>query len=72
MSDIGPNVVLRGGPLALPGGNPRFHRVPDEELPLKLVNGNRYEHFRPTTETELHAGRPLRVFEWIGRTYVAE
>jgi hypothetical protein len=63
-----PNAVLRGGP----GSSERVHRVADPGAVVKLFNGNRYDHFAPTSETAVHDGRELPVLTWVGCTYVAE
>ncbi|GAA3889090.1 DUF5988 family protein [Streptomyces sedi] len=65
-----PNVILRGGP-SVPDTE-RVLYVPDPTQRLKIFRGHRYEHFEPTPETALHAGRKLLVFTWSGCTYVAE
>lgn len=39
---------------------------------VKLLNGNRYEHFAPTSETVFVEGRRLQIFVWSGYTKVAE
>ncbi|HEX6526490.1 MAG TPA: DUF5988 family protein [Streptosporangiaceae bacterium] len=63
------NVVLRGGPPSLHGCE-RYVANTDDKL--KLLQGNCYEHFAPTTGIERRSGRDLRVFVWMARTYVAE
>jgi hypothetical protein len=66
-----PNVLLRGGPPSL-SADDRRRLVPDLGSLLKLLWGNRYEHFSPTSETVSDDGRTLRVFQWITCTYIAE
>lgn len=39
---------------------------------VKVLCGNRYEHFEANTETTVIDDRELRVFEWTRCTYVAE
>lgn len=51
-----PNVILRGGPA----------------VKVKLLKGNRYEHFEPTDGTVLEDELELLVYDWSGDTYVAE
>ena len=67
-----PNVILTGGPASFleRGGRLRFADRP--EAVVKLLNGNRYEHFAPTPETVFVDGRRLRIFAWTGFTKVAE
>jgi hypothetical protein len=67
-----PNAILLGGPPAGPGPAELLHRTPDPDRVIKLLCGNRYEHFAPSAETEVRDGRPLRVFVWTHCTYVAE
>ncbi len=50
----------------------RIRYLADVDQTFKLYLHNRYEHFTPSDETLLHEGRPLRVFVWSTRTYVAE
>jgi hypothetical protein len=66
-----PNALLRGGP-PHHGGAARTRHVADQGAVLKVLSGNRYDHFEPTSETALHDGRELRVFTWVRSTYVAE
>ena len=67
-----PNAVLAGGPAhSLPEAE-RLRHITSSESKLKLLRGNRYEHFQRTAETILHELGELRVFAWIGSTYVAE
>ncbi|RSM84797.1 hypothetical protein DMH04_20205 [Kibdelosporangium aridum] len=72
MSANTPNAFLRGGPdhrLAHAG---RIRYAESTTTPVKVLVGECYEHFQPTSEfTELD-GRQLRVFSWSHRTFVAE
>ncbi|MFE5586824.1 DUF5988 family protein [Kitasatospora sp. NPDC056531] len=65
------NALLRGGPKGL---SPRteYRRVEDLTEKVKVFQGNYYDHYEPTAESELHGDHPCRVYVWIGRTYVAE
>ncbi|MGV9311625.1 DUF5988 family protein [Streptomyces sp. NPDC003691] len=72
MSPTEPNVVLRGGTSPYLPEVQRIRRVSDTDDTLKLLLGNRYEHFEPTAESETHQGVPLRVFRWVGSTKPAE
>jgi hypothetical protein len=67
-----PNAILTGGPagFAANGGRTWFADRPDRVV--KLLNGNRYEHFAPTSETVTVDGRALQVFRWAGYTKIAE
>jgi hypothetical protein len=65
------NALLRGGPPSLTLRD-RIRYVENIDEKIKLPNGNRYEHFEPTGETDLLLGRNLYVFAWAGCTYVAE
>lgn len=67
-----PNVLLRGGPSAAFPDEERVRHVPDRETTLKLIRGNRYEHWEPTAEKVRHGDRELQVFVWSGCTYLAE
>ncbi|MFJ3950453.1 DUF5988 family protein [Streptomyces sp. Je 1-4] len=66
------NALLRGGPTTYVANEERVRYVPDMASPLKLLCGNRYEHFEPTPERVRQDGHTLRVFVWTGCTYVAE
>ncbi|WP_254392809.1 DUF5988 family protein [Streptomyces buecherae] len=66
-----PNALLRGGPVHL-ADEARTRHVDERQSHLKLSMGNCYEHFRATQETVSQHGAVLRVFDWEGRTYVAE
>ncbi|MEU2027061.1 DUF5988 family protein [Streptomyces sp. NPDC016469] len=68
-----PNVILSGGPATLELKlEDRIRYVEDTTSKVKLLKGNRYEHFEPTngmvTEKELE----LLVYAWSGYTYIAE
>ena len=66
------SVVLRGGPSSELPEDERVRYVTDTSAPLKLLRGNRYEHFEPSAEKVRHGDRELQVFVWAGHTYVAE
>ncbi|WP_405775336.1 DUF5988 family protein [Streptomyces sp. NBC_01538] len=66
------NVILSGGSGETVPDTERIQFVADLESKLKVFMGNRYEHFMPTSRFVRHEGRELRVFDWAGRTYVAE
>jgi hypothetical protein len=72
MSTVEPNVILRGGSSPDLVDERRPWYVEDPHNRLKLLRGNRYEHFEPTTERETHEGKELRVFIWVGDTKLAE
>ncbi|MYS92096.1 MULTISPECIES: DUF5988 family protein [Streptomyces] len=72
MSVAQPNVVLRGCPSPYLAEDERFRHVSDPDDRLKFYVGNRYEHFVPTSEWEVHDGVRLRVFVWTGATKPAE
>ncbi|MFD9606600.1 DUF5988 family protein [Streptomyces sp. NPDC056708] len=72
MSIFEPNVILRGGPSTYLSEEQRICYVEQLDEKLKLLRGNRYEHFEPTAGSELHDGVPLRVFTWVGATQLAE
>jgi hypothetical protein len=67
-----PNAILRGGSGPLQAESERIHHVADPGAVLKLLNGNRYDHFEPTSETAEHGGRVLPILTWVRCTYVAE
>ena len=75
MDDTGaPNVFLSGGGsrTAL-ADEERLRYLPDPDVTkVKILCGNRYEHFEASTDTTLVDERELRVFVWTRRTYVAE
>lgn len=65
------NVVLHGGPPSLdPQERVRHTDNPTEKI--KLLLGNRYEHFEPTSEIDSSFGHELVVYVWKECTYVAE
>ena len=66
------NVILCGGPMSERPENERLTTVGDVSQVLKLPMGSHYEHFGPTPEQRTVDGRPLVVFAWSHRTYVAE
>lgn len=66
-----PNAILAGGPKTLPTAE-RLRHITGSESKLKLLRGNRYEHFERTAETIPHELGELHVFAWTGSTYVAE
>ncbi|WP_331749097.1 MULTISPECIES: DUF5988 family protein [unclassified Streptomyces] len=72
MNTVEPNVILRGGASPYLTDNQRIRYVENTDDKLKLLQGNRYEHFEPTTENEIHDGMQLRVFIWVGGTKLAE
>lgn len=72
MSVIESNAVLRGGPSSYLPEDQRIRHVEELDQTVKLLRGNRYEHFAPTPDVELHDGRSLRVFVWEGATKLAE
>jgi hypothetical protein len=68
-----PNAFLRGGPTSAIPEEERLRYLPDLEVPkVRVLCGNRYEHFEASSESTLVNGREVRVFEWSYRTYVAE
>lgn len=67
-----PNAILAGGPAENLPDTERVRHITVSESKLKLLRGNRYEHFQRTAETILHDLGELCVFAWIGSTYVAE
>ncbi|KPC79009.1 MULTISPECIES: DUF5988 family protein [Streptomyces] len=72
MSTVEPNVILRGGPSTYLSEEQRICHVERLDEKLKLPRGDRYEHFEPTAESEVHEGVALRVFTWTGATQFAE
>ncbi|GAA1387727.1 hypothetical protein GCM10009639_13130 [Kitasatospora putterlickiae] len=64
------NILLEGG--AAGSDFARVREVLAGESVVKVLAGNRYEHFRRTGRTTLHEGVPLEIFEWSGNTFVAE
>nr|WP_063818082.1 DUF5988 family protein [Herbidospora sakaeratensis] len=71
--DDNPNVFLRGGSTSAIAEVQRLRHVPDLTVStVKILVGNRYEHFEASSDTTLVDDRELRVFEWSRCTYVAE
>lgn len=67
-----PNVILTGGPDSFFEVRDRVRFAERLDSTVKLLNGNRYEHFAPTPETVFVEGRRLQIFSWTGTTKVAE
>lgn len=67
-----PNAILTGGPSCCFEGVGRIWSAQRPDSTVKLLNGNRYEHFAPTPETVFIEGRRLQIFVWSGFTKVAE
>ena len=67
-----PNVILTGGPASFLDRGGRLRFADRLDTVVKLLNGNRYEHFAPTAETVFVDGRRLRIFAWTAFTKVAE
>lgn len=74
MDDNGaPNVFLSGGSRTAIADEERLRYLPDLNVTkVKVLCGNRYEHFEASTDTTLVDDRELRVFVWTRCTYVAE
>jgi hypothetical protein len=72
MSVRSPNVILHGGPPPRLSHEDRIRYVSDVSTKVKVLNGNRYEHFEPTGETVVDGEHELHVFTWSTCTYVAE
>ncbi|MFE7560494.1 DUF5988 family protein [Kitasatospora sp. NPDC057500] len=70
MTEPKANILLEGG--AAGSDFARVREVAAGESVVKVLTGNRYEHFRRTGRTAVHEGVPLDVFEWSGSTFVAE
>ncbi|WP_380281684.1 DUF5988 family protein [Kitasatospora purpeofusca] len=70
MTEPKANILLEGG--AAGADFARVREVGAGESVVKVLTGNRYEHFRRTGRSEEHEGVPLDVFEWSGNTFVAE
>ena len=66
-----PNAVLTGDPLG-DGIPDRIRFVSDTGTKIKILIGNRYEHFEPTSRATVVDGLELLVFAWTGSTRVAE
>jgi hypothetical protein len=67
-----PNVLLTGGPASCFTNGGRTWSAERLDADVKVLNGNRYEHFSPTPESVSVDGRRLRIFVWSGYTKVAE
>ena len=67
-----PNAILLGCPAATFPETPQIRSAAASEHILKVLNGNRYEHFQRTAEVIRHHLGELSVFTWTGSTYVAE
>ncbi|MET7467472.1 DUF5988 family protein [Micromonospora sp. NPDC005686] len=67
-----PNTILLGCPTANFPETAQIRSTADSEQIVKVLNGNRYEHFRRTPEVIQHRLGDLSVFTWTGSTYVAE
>lgn len=67
-----PNAILEGGPRTGFPDHERVRFVVDLDGPVKVLRGNRWEHFHPAGRTENRDGGDLRVFTWERSTYVAE
>ncbi|OLZ59174.1 hypothetical protein AV521_45985 [Streptomyces sp. IMTB 2501] len=72
MNTVQPNVILQGGTSPYLPDDQRVLYVQHPDTKLKILRGNRHEHFEPTSETVLHQGVALQVFVWSGSTKVAE
>ncbi|MGK5638816.1 DUF5988 family protein [Streptomyces sp. URMC 126] len=74
MDDNGaPNVFLSGGSRLAIADEERLRYVSDPGVTtVKVLSGNRYQHFEASPETTLVDDRELRVFVWTRCTYVAE
>jgi len=66
-----PNAILHGGPSSL-GAHERIRHTEDLTDKIKVLAGNRYEHFEPTPEVDRSLGQDLVVYVWKECTYVAE
>ncbi|TQI93665.1 DUF5988 family protein [Amycolatopsis cihanbeyliensis] len=64
-------VVLSGGPVRLPE-SARVQEVNDLTEKVKIVFASGYEHFADSGEMAEIDGDRLPVFEWCGRTMMAE
>ncbi len=67
----GVRVVLSGGPARLPQ-SVRVQEVNDLTEKVKIVFASGYEHFTDSGEMVEIDGDRLPVFEWCGRTMMAE
>lgn len=71
MNKTEPNAILRGGPASISKAE-RIRYVANCDERFKLPRGSHYDHFDPTSAVEAHNDVELRVFIWVGCTYVAE
>lgn len=69
--ELSPNAVLIGGLGRIPHAQ-RIRWVEDTRRELKIFQGNRHEHFRPTAEVFRIGDWELHVYRWTTCTYVAE
>lgn len=67
-----PNALLRGGPADELADRETICQVSDTAAAVKLLRGNRYAHYEPTTEFVTRDDHRLRVFLWSRFTYIAE
>ncbi|MEU2425709.1 DUF5988 family protein [Streptomyces sp. NPDC007851] len=67
-----PNAILSGGPVDQLEEHQRIRYVADGAYSVKVLNGNRYEHWVPSDQKITHPLGELRVFKWSHCTYVAE
>ncbi|WP_225798269.1 DUF5988 family protein [Streptomyces aculeolatus] len=68
-----PNVFLKGGSPSAIDDDERLRYLPDPDVAkVRVLRGNRYEHFEASSETTRVGDRELRVFVWTRCTYVAE
>lgn len=68
-----PNVFLSGGSCPYIDDADRLRYVPDPAVDrVKVLSGNRYEHFEANAETTVIEDQEVRVFVWTRCTYVAE
>ncbi|MEU9715461.1 DUF5988 family protein [Streptomyces sp. NPDC047976] len=69
-----PNVILSGGPSSTAEELDRIRYVEDTTAKVKVLNGNRYEHFEPTggTVVDPELELELLVYAYSGHTYIAE
>ena len=67
-----PNIILTGGPTGSGEIPNRVRFVARPDVKVKILAGNRYEHFEPTAEVFVLSGRKLQVYVWSGSTKVAE
>ncbi|MCX4638578.1 DUF5988 family protein [Streptomyces platensis] len=66
-----PNAILKGGPSHFPE-HLRIRHLTDPTEKVKVLFGNRYEHFEATSETTNQPVDGLQVFVWVDHTYIAE